>query len=202
MAVMLRVLPLLLLVALAGSACALLPEPVPTGAYTGAAGAPHTVTLAQTLYRAVQAADDYPARYAFALVRTANVTALATDNTSFYFSDGLARQPAPATDSLVAHAVAHEVLGHGGKRRRLSLGISAGFTAIGIVVPGLSLLDFVVNPLVIRAYNRDQNLRADAKAVEILRRMGHDDPKRTLARPFSPPPASTAAPSRASWKAG
>jgi len=181
MAVMHRVLPLLLLVALAGSACALLPEPVPTGAYA-AAGKPQTVTLAQTLYRTAQAAGADPARYAFALVRTEDVTALPAADTSFYFSEGLARQPAPVIDALVAHAVAHEVLGHGGKRRSLSLGISAGFTAIGIVVPGLSLMDFVVNPLVIRAYNRDQSLSADAKAVEILRRMGHDNPKRTLAQ--------------------
>ena len=182
MAVMGRVLPLLLVVVLAGSACALLPEPVPTGAYTAAAGEPHTVALAQTLYRAAQAAGADPVRYAFALVRTEDVTARAADETSFYFSKGLARQSAPVIDALVAHAVAHEVLGHGGKRRSLSLGISAGFTAIGIVVPGLGLIDFVVNPLIVRAYNRDQNLSADGKAIEILRGMGHDNPKRTLAQ--------------------
>ncbi len=182
MAVVRRVLPLLLLVALGGSACALLPEPVPTRAYTAPPGEPPTVKLAQTLYRAARAAGDDPARYVFALIRTSDVTALAAADTSFYFSEGLARQPAPVADALVAHAVAHEVLRHGCKRRSLSLGISAGFTAIGIVVPGLSLMDFVVNPLVVRAYTRDQSLSADVKAMEILRRMGHDNPKLTLAR--------------------
>ena len=41
-----------------------------------------------------------------------------------------------------------------GQRRSLSLGLSAGFTVLGIVVPGAGLLDLLVSPLVVRAYTR------------------------------------------------
>ena len=43
------------------------------------------------------------------------------------------------------------------------------------------MLDFLVNPLVVRAFGRQQELQADQKAVEILRAMGHPSPRRSLA---------------------
>jgi Zn-dependent protease with chaperone function len=43
------------------------------------------------------------------------------------------------------------------------------------------MLDFLVNPLVVRAFGRQQELQADQKAVEILRAMGHASPRRLLA---------------------
>jgi len=46
-------------------------------------------------------------------------------------------------DALVAHEVAHELLGHRGQRRSLTLGLAAGFTVLGVVVRGTSLLDFL-----------------------------------------------------------
>ena len=91
------------------------------------------------------------------------------------------RQPAPIIEAVVAHEVAHEVMGHVGTRRKLSLSLTASFGALGIFVPGAGLLDFVVNPLVVRAFGRHQELKADQKAVEILRAMGQPAPRRTLA---------------------
>jgi predicted Zn-dependent protease len=170
-----------LLVALACSGCVLLPEPVPSGAFTPGREEPRTEVMAHTLYRAARAADDDPAKYAFALVKTQQVTTLAAGGSAFYFSEGLASQPAAVIDALVAQAVAHDVLSHRGKMQSLSVGISAGFTVVGLLVPGLSLIDYVVNPLVTRAYTRDQQLGADRKAVEMLAAMGHEDPRRTLA---------------------
>ena len=38
-----------------------------------------------------------------------------------------------------------------------------------------------MNPLVIRAFSREQELEADQRAIEILRDMGHEAPRRTLA---------------------
>jgi Zn-dependent protease with chaperone function len=84
-------------------------------------------------------------------------------------------------DALVAHEVAHEVLGHAGQRRALSLSLTAGFTVLGVVIPGAGLLDFAVSPLIVRAFTRDQEVSADLRAVEILRVMGYAMPKRTLA---------------------
>lgn len=54
----------------------------------------------------------------------------------FYFTDGLMKQPTEVIEAVVAHEVAHEVLGHIGDRRRLSLSIFAGFTLLGVVAPG------------------------------------------------------------------
>jgi Zn-dependent protease with chaperone function len=42
-------------------------------------------------------------------------------------------------------------------------------------------MDLVVNPLVVRAFTRDQEIAADLKAADILRAMGHEAPRRTLA---------------------
>ena len=41
--------------------------------------------------------------------------------------------------------------------------------------------DLVANPLIVRAFTRDQEIAADLKAVEILRDMGYRAPRRALA---------------------
>lgn len=168
---------LLLSLALTVTAC----TTVPRGAYFPDRKTSAATTLAETLYRAAQAAGDDPARYSFALLRTRKVTALSADDAVFYFSEGLATQPPASIDALVARAVAHEVLGHAGTRRRLSIGVSAGFTVLGFVIPGLGLVDLVVNPLIVRAFTREQELDADHRALGILEMMGHAAPRRTLA---------------------
>jgi predicted Zn-dependent protease len=174
-----RSIGLLVVVILATSACALVPPSVPKRAYYPDTADPRTKLLSESLYRAAVAAGDDPRRYSFAMLQTWKVTAVTADEGIFYFSEGLAAQT--SADALVAQEVAHEVLGHAGKRRALSLGVSGGFTAIGFVVPGLGLMDFVVNPIIVRAFTRDQTLDADRKAVEILRAMEHEAPRRTLA---------------------
>jgi Zn-dependent protease with chaperone function len=162
--------------------CAAILPSHPHGAYYPPPGEADTVALSTTLYRAAQAAGDDPARYSFALVKTSQVAAYAADEAVFYFSEPLAKLPQRHVDALVAQKVAHEVLGHAGQRRTLSISISAGFAVLGFVVPGLGLVDLVANPLIVRAFTRDQETAADLKAVEILRAMGHEAPKRTLAR--------------------
>jgi len=155
---------ILLVVGLAG--CATIPD----GAYFPDRS-PRTTAVANSLYRAAQAAGDNPARYSFALIKTQQISAFSSgaDDAVFFFSDRLARE------------VAHEVLGHAGQRRALSIGITGTFTVLGLFVPGLSVVDWVVNPLVVRAFSRDQEISADVRAIEILRSMGHEMPRRTLA---------------------
>ena len=173
MAAMRRLAQLVVLVvlALAGTGCGFLPPSFPSGAYYPDPRERRTAALAQTLYRAARAIGDDPTRYSFALVQTDQVTALSAPDTVFYFSEGLAAQPRAYQEALVAQAVAHEALEHEYTRRSVSLGISVGFTAIGIVV----------NPLVVRASSRDQELAADLKALAILTAMGHPAPRRVLA---------------------
>jgi Zn-dependent protease with chaperone function len=152
--------------------------------------------LAEALYRAARGASENPERYSFAMIRTAEVRAHTGEDATFYFSEGLARQPGRVVDALVAHEVAHELLDHVGERRALSWSLTGGFAILGVVVPGLGLLDFVANPLVVRAYTREQELSADRKAVEVLRDMGHAAPRRALAEALRAAAAINSPPDR------
>src|SRR2546427_915922 len=171
----------LIVVILVTRGCPLLTAPVADRAYLPDSKDPRPKCLSQTLYRAAGGAGDDPAHSSFAMLQTSKVVAVTHEEGIFYFSDGLADQSPAHVDALVAHEVAHEVLGHVGKRRVLSLGVSGGFTVIGFVVPGLGLMDFLVNPVIVRAFTRDQSLDADLRTIEILRAMGHEAPRRTLA---------------------
>jgi len=140
-----------------------------------------TRVVAEALYRAARGASEDPRAYSFAMIRTAEVRAFTGDDATFYFSEGLARQSGRMIDALVAHEVAHELLDHAGRRRALSWSVTGGFAVLGLVIPGLSALDLVANPLIVRAYTRDQEMAADRKAVEVLRDMGYATPRRVLA---------------------
>lgn len=177
---MIRSLTLAALLTLA-TGCALIPPSHPDLAYYPSPRDPAATRISTTLHRAAEAVGDDPERYSFALIQTTTVTSFAADDATFYFSDGLARLPQRHVDALVAQKVAHEVLGHTGQRRTLSLAITAGFAVLGLFVPGGGLADFVVNPLVIRAYSREQELAADQRTIEILRDMGHSAPRQALA---------------------
>src|SRR5437764_11671623 len=126
---------------------------------------PDTRLFSEVLWRAAKAAGDDPAEYSFAMIASRRVGAYTVEDATFYFTDALARQPESMIAALVAHEVAHEVLGHIGQRRALSRSLAALFG----------------NPLIVRGYTRDQEIAADLKAVEILRDMGYEAPRRTLA---------------------
>ena len=159
------------------TACATTPQ----GAYYADPTDPSTARMSRILYRAAVAGGDDPGRYSFAFIKSATAAAYSDEDATFYFTDGLTRQPTPIIEAAVAHEVAHELLGHVGSRRKLSMSLTAGFSTLGLFAPGAGLLDFVVNPLVVRAFGRQQELQADQKAVEILRAMGHTAPRRALA---------------------
>jgi Zn-dependent protease with chaperone function len=177
---MLRSLALVAVLTFA-TGCALIPPSHPELAYYPSPRDPGAAKISNTLHRAARAVGDDPDRYSFALIQTRAVTSFVAPDATFYFSDGLARLSQRHVDALVAQKVAHEVLGHTSKRRTLSLSITASFAVLGIFVPGGGLADFVVNPLVVRAYSREQELDADQRTIEILRDMGHSAPRRALA---------------------
>jgi Zn-dependent protease with chaperone function len=159
------------------SACATTPD----GAYYAAPTDPSTAILSQILHRAAVAGGDDPQRYGFAFIKSPTAAAYSDEDATFYFTDGLTRQPRPIIEAAVAHEVAHEILGHVGSRRKLSMALTASFSAAGLFAPGAGMLDFVVNPLVVRAFGRQQELQADQKTIEMLRAMGHPAPRRSLA---------------------
>lgn len=168
---------LLLLAALALSACAT----VPPGTYFPDPRDLATQKVSGALHRAALAAGDDPSRYSFALVRSDEALVYGDSEATFYVTDGLARLALPVVEAELARHVAHEVLGHTAQRRAVSVVLTVGFTALGIAFPGAGLVDFLVNPLVVRAFSREQVKVADAKAAEILRAMGYPTPRRTLA---------------------
>jgi Zn-dependent protease with chaperone function len=177
---MLRSLPLAALLVFA-TGCALIPPSHPDLAYYPSPRDPGAIKISRTLYRAARAVGDDPEHYSFAMIATTLVTSFVGDDATFYFSDGLARLPQRHVDALVAQKVAHEILRQTPRRKTLSLGITAGFAVLGLFVPGGGLADFVVNPLVVRAYSREQELAADQRTIEILRDMGLAAPRRALA---------------------
>ncbi len=146
-------------------ACTTLPERT----YYPDPSSPDTRVLAEALWRAAKAANDDPNEYSFAMIRSHHIGAYTVEDATFYFTEGLARQPGPVVDALVAHEVAHELLGHIGQRRALTLSLDA------------SLIDLLANPLIIRVFTRDQEIAADLKAVEMLRDMGYTAPRRAMA---------------------
>src|SRR5262245_24947256 len=139
-----RSLALLVGLAVLATGCALIPPSHPDLAYYPAPPAPGTLTFPLTLHRAVQSAEHGPARYSFGMIQTTTVTTFAAPDATFYFSDGLARLPQRHVDALVAQQVAHEILGHAGKRRTLSVALTAGFAVMGLFMPGVGLTDFLV----------------------------------------------------------
>jgi Zn-dependent protease with chaperone function len=169
-------LPLLVLAILAAGCAGL-----PAGTYYPTQGDPNTLRVANVLHRAAVAAGDDPTRYSFALIRTQHPAAFTDEDATFYITDGLARMPMLVLEAVIAHEVAHEVLDHVGTRRRMAVGMTSGFGVAGLFVPGVGLLDFIVNPLVVRAFSRKQDLEADQRALEILRAMGSPRPRRSLA---------------------
>ena len=160
----------LLLLLMCASGCALIPPMHPENAYYPSPSDSRSLTISYTLYRAAQASGDDPTRCSFAFIQTTAVTAFAADDATFYFSDGLARQSQRCID-----------LGHAGQRRTLTLSLTAGFAVLGLIAPGLGLADLIVNPLIVRAFSREQEMEADQRAIEILRDMGHVAPRRSLA---------------------
>ncbi len=154
---------------------------LPAGTYYPDPRDSNTPRVATTLYRTASAAGDDPKRYSFAFIRTQHPVVYTDEDATFYVSDGLAAMPMPVLEAVIAQAVAHEVLDHVGTRRRMSAGMTGGFSLAGFFVPGVGMLDFMVNPLIVRAFSRQQNLDADKRAVEILRTMGDPTPRRSMA---------------------
>jgi Zn-dependent protease with chaperone function len=154
---------------------------IPERAYYPDPSLPETRVVSHALWRAAVAAGDDPRRWSFALIATQDVSAYAAEDAMLYVTRGLTRQPAGVLEPLVAAQVSHEVLGHRGERRTLSVALGASFTVLGVAIPGLGLLDYLASPLIVRAWTREQVLTADRKTVEVLAEMGYAKPRRALA---------------------
>jgi Zn-dependent protease with chaperone function len=67
---------------------------------------------------------------------------------------------------VMAHELAHIRLGHLKKQEEKSSEISNVMSGIGTIIPGMSLLNLVVNPAIMKQYTKDQEWEADDLASE------------------------------------
>lgn len=84
---------------------------------------------------------------------------------------------------IVAHEVAHDVLGHANKRKAAAAtaqAVQLGTSFIPLVGSFVSLGVAAASWLALPAYSRAQEAEADARAVAILRGMGHGEPVATM----------------------
>jgi len=153
---------------------------VPKGAYRIDPSSSQHQRLALSLYRAAVAAGEKPENYKLGMIRSAEINAASAGGGAFYFTDGLASQSQKVIDGVVAHEVAHEALGHVGQTIIVSTAISTLFRVLNTKVPGIGYADDLVNPLVTRGFGRSQEFAADRRAVEILRKMGYEEPERVM----------------------
>lgn len=69
---------------------------------------------------------------------------------------------------VVAHEVSHNILGHYSKKVIASEATTAALRVANVFIPGIGLLNLLVNPAVTNAFSREFELDADRKAAEIV----------------------------------
>ena len=93
----------------------------------------------------------------------------------FYVTTGLLEK---ANDNrlraVIAHEVAHADLGHVAKAQRLGTGLTIGMVLLDQVFPGSGALTPIAGQLIQSSYGRREEYQADAHAVTILDRAGHN----------------------------
>jgi Zn-dependent protease with chaperone function len=110
-----------------------------------------------------------------AVVADPRINAANAGGGQFMVTTGLLER---ATDNqlfaILAHEVAHEDLGHVAKTQALATGVEVAMVLLDQIYPGASSLTPVAGQLVVNAYTRKEESEADAHAVEIMKRAGHD----------------------------
>ena len=75
---------------------------------------------------------------------------------------------------VLAHEIAHDVLGHPAKMQVLGVGLNLGAVLLEKLIPGSGNFAPIAGNLIASSYSRPQELEADRHAVTILRRAGYD----------------------------
>ena len=109
------------------------------------------------------------------IFKTEKVNAYNAGDGVFYVTEGLTRLRFGLQDAALAHEVAHEVAGHVKARQAASLATTAAFVVLGAIIPGAGLLNHAVNPVITRAFSREQELEADSIAITLMRRVRGND---------------------------
>lgn len=115
-----------------------------------------------------------PDTWKLGIIKSGKINAFNTGGGKFFVTEGLLRIPFEEQDAALAHEVGHEVMGHVGKRQAASAITTGVFVVLGAIIPGAGLLNYVVNPLVVASYSKEQELEADSIAVYLLQSSYND----------------------------
>jgi Zn-dependent protease with chaperone function len=133
---------------------------------------------------ALQAAGRRPEDCKLGFIETPELNAASAGDCVFVVTTGVVDTgDSRLVAGIVAHEVAHDILGHANKRKTAAatadaLRIGSAFIPVvgSLVSWGVAAASFLALP----AYSRSQESDADARAVEILRGMGHQAPVETM----------------------
>ncbi len=75
--------------------------------------------------------------------------------------------------AVLAHEAAHDDVGHVARAETLGVGVSIATILLDQVFPGAAQFTPIAGALLTRAYSRNEEYRADAHGVELLRRLGN-----------------------------
>ena len=76
--------------------------------------------------------------------------------------------------AIMAHEIAHADLGHVAKQQLFSTGLEVGILLLDQIFPGVSAIGPLASQAALGAYGRPQEIEADTRGVQILRRAGYD----------------------------
>jgi len=83
-------------------------------------------------------------------------------------TEGLFKYDDETITFALAHELSHAKLNHVQRQRNVSLATTGVMMAVGFIVPGVGLLNHVVNPAVTNNFNKTQEADADRLASESL----------------------------------
>lgn len=118
------------------------------------------------------------------IAQSPDINAASFGNGRFLFWDGTADLPEDILEAIAAHEVAHDVLRHARKANELKDLTDFFGELVGLVTQSddstENTLKHWFGSAVLPKYSRTQELEADAKAVEILRLCGYNNPRKTM----------------------
>ena len=95
-----------------------------------------------------------------------------TDGKDVFVHEDLFKMSEEALTFVVAHEAAHVKLGHVQSKQAIGVGITTGMLVLDAFIPGVGLLNLLINPLIVQAFSREQEFAADKLASETCTKLG------------------------------
>jgi Zn-dependent protease with chaperone function len=140
---------------------------------------PDEIRIAQSLVRLCSVAGMDWSEIRVAMAEDSRVNAVAIGTNAFVFFEGVTSLEDEQIDAIVAHEVAHAILGHSERSSDYINKIAITTEIIGVIVGADpetrdEVTSWTVSVL-FAPYSRKQELAADAKAVSLLHQAGYGD---------------------------